>query len=417
MRIRDVIFSPGKSGYYFDDQAAVKSGAGKDGLIYRGKPVTSGFSAIRQAGESVSIMLILEDGNIGIGDCTAVQYSGAGGRDPLFLSDQYIPFLEKYIKPLLLESDFTSFKSASEYFDSLLIKDKPLHTAIRYGISQAFLSARAAESSSLMCEVVCDEWNLPVIPERIPLFGQTGDDRYDGADKIILKRAEVLPHGLINNVDEKLGRDGEKLIDYIAWLVKRIKQLSGTAEYKPVLHLDVYGTIGILFDYKTEKIREYLIRLEDAAGGHDLYIEGPVDVGEKTHQIESLGKIKESLEVAGSRVKIVADEWCNTFKDIKDFTDADCCHMVQIKTPDLGCVNNIVESVLYCNRMGMESYQGGTCNETDISARACVHLGLATRPQRMLVKPGMGFDEGFTIVNNEMSRTIDILKMKQRSGM
>jgi len=142
-----------------------------------------------------------------------------------------------------------------------------------------------------------------------------------------------------------------------------------------------------------------------------------VDAGEKRHQIESLGKIKESLEGAGSRVKIVADEWCNTFEDIKDFTDAECCHMVQIKTPDLGSVNNIVESVLYCNRMGMESYQGGTCNETDISAKSCVHIGLAARPQRMLVKPGMGFDEGFTIVNNEMSRTIDILKMKQRSGM
>jgi methylaspartate ammonia-lyase len=86
--------------------------------------------------------------------------------------------------------------------------------------------------------------------------------------------------------------------------------------------------------------------------------------------------------------------------------------MAQIKTPDLGCVHNIVESVLYCKKHGMESYQGGTCNETDISARCCVHLALASRAERMLAKPGMGFDEGFEIVKNEMQRTIAVLKTR-----
>jgi len=60
----------------------------------------------------------------------------------------------------------------------------------------------------------------------------------------------------------------------------------------------------------------------------------------------------------------------------------------------------------------MEAYQGGTCNETDVSARACVHLAMAARPERMLAKPGMGFDEGFMIVNNEMERIIAVLKAR-----
>ena len=133
-------------------------------------------------------------------------------------------------------------------------------------------------------------------------------------------------------------------------------------------------------------------------------------MGEKNAQIEALLKVKERLAALGSRVKIVADEWCNTYEDIKEFTDARCCDMVQIKTPDLGGVHNIVESVLYCNEHNMASYQGGTCNETDISARICVHLALASRPRRMLVKPGMGFDEGLNIVHNEMARTIALLQ-------
>ena len=64
-----------------------------------GKPVTEGFSAVRQAGESISVMLVLEDGQIATGDCAAVQYSGAGGRDPLFLAKDFIPLIEQYIKP------------------------------------------------------------------------------------------------------------------------------------------------------------------------------------------------------------------------------------------------------------------------------------------------------------------------------
>lgn len=48
-----------------------------------------GFTSVRQAGESISVLFILEDGQIAHGDCAAVQYSGAGGRDPLFLAKLY----------------------------------------------------------------------------------------------------------------------------------------------------------------------------------------------------------------------------------------------------------------------------------------------------------------------------------------
>ena len=94
---------------------------------------------------------------------------------------------------------------------------------------------------------------------------------------------------------------------------------------------------------------------------------------------------------------------------MKDFIAADACHTVQIKTPVLGGIQETVASVLYCKAHGMEAYQGGTCNETDVSAQCCVHLAMATRPKQMLAKPGMGFDEGFTTVKNEMERIRAVL--------
>lgn len=412
MKIKQAIFTAGYSSFYFDDQQAIKDGAGHDGFIYTGAPVTPGFTAVRQAGECVSVQLILENGAVAMGDCTAVQYSGAGGRDPLFLAANFIPFLNDYIKPLLEGRDVNTFLENARFFDTLRIEGKLLHTAVRYGLSQALLDATALATKRLKAEVVCDEWHLPCVPEPIPLFGQSGDDRYLAVDKMILKGVDVLPHALINNVEEKLGQKGEKLRTYVRWLSDRILQLRQSSDYRPTLHIDVYGTIGLIFAMDPKRCAEYIASLEQEAQGLPLYIEGPVDAGNKADQIQALAAITNELTRLGSGVKIVADEWCNTFQDIVDFTDANSCHMVQIKTPDLGSIHNIVDAVLYCNKHGMEAYQGGTCNETDISARTCVHVALAARPMRMLIKPGMGFDEGLNIVFNEMNRTIALLQPK-----
>ena len=62
MKIKNVVCAPGRTGFYFDDQRAIKRGAGHDGMFYIGQPVTEGFSAVRQAGEAISVMLILEIG-------------------------------------------------------------------------------------------------------------------------------------------------------------------------------------------------------------------------------------------------------------------------------------------------------------------------------------------------------------------
>ena len=83
--------------------------------------------------------------------------------------------------------------------------------------------------------------------------------------------------------------------------------------------------------------------------------------------------------------------------------------MAQIKTPDLGGINNSIEAILYCKAHGMGAYLGGTCNETNRSAEVCAHIAMATQPDQMLAKPGMGVDEGYMIVYNEMSRISQII--------
>lgn len=410
-KISKVIASPGLSGFYFDDQLAIKKDAIEEGFCYRGQPQTEGFTSLRQAGESISIILQLDDGQLAYGDCAAVQYSGAGGRDLLFLAQDFLPVIIEQITPLLVGESLSCFKTLAEKIDRTKLQGKRLHTALRYGITQAILDGVAKARRLTRTEVVAEEYNLKLESTPIPIFCQTGDDRYLNADKIIIKQADVLPHGLINNLNSKLGERGEKLIKYIKWLKKRVREIGGE-EYHPVLHIDVYGTIGLAFNEQLNRMVDYMGSLAEAASPLKLRIEGPIDAGSKAKQLSQLKALKDGLDKAGIGVELVADEWCNTLEDIREFVDAGAAHMVQIKTPDLGGINNTIEAVLHCKEKGIGAYQGGSCNETDRSAQICTDLALATRPDQILAKPGMGVDEGLMIVFNEMHRVLAILKEK-----
>ena len=415
MKIIDVVCSAGRTGFYFDDQRAIKQGAGHDGVFYVGAPVTEGFRSVRQAGESISVMIILEDGQIAFGDCAAVQYSGAGGRDPLFLAEDFIPVIENHIKPQLVGKEADDFRGLCAMMEAIQVDGKRLHTAIRYGVSQAILDAVAKATGRLMCEVVADEYGCTVSETPIPIFTQSGDDRYANADKMIIKGAQVLPHALINNVEQKLGLKGEKLMDYVAWLRDRILNNRTDDSYAPVMHMDVYGTIGAAFGNNNYKaMADYIEQLGKIAKPFKLRIEGPMDCDcDRQTQMEALAGLTAELDARGCDVELVADEWCNTLEDIKLFADNKAGHMVQIQTPDLGGINNTIEAVLYCKEKGIGAYQGGTCNETDRSAQVCVHCAMATQPVQILAKPGMGVDEGFMIVYNEMNRIMAVRKAKK----
>ncbi|MBQ7081987.1 MAG: methylaspartate ammonia-lyase [Oscillospiraceae bacterium] len=411
MKITNVICSKGRTGFYFDDQRAIKKGAVADGAAYIGEPVTDGFTAIRQAGEAISVMIVLEDGQIAYGDCAAVQYSGAGGRDPLFLSEDFIPVIENEIKPMLIGQEADSFRRLAEMVDHPEKAGKKFHTAIRYGVTQAILDAVAKAQHKMMCEVIADEYGTTVSDKEIPIFTQSGDNRYENSDKMIIKQADVLPHALINHVKTKLGENGELLVEYVAWLRDRILKLRTREDYLPVFHIDVYGTIGAAFGNDNyQGMADYLAKLEETAKPFHLRIEGPMDVEDRELQMKALAELTRVVDERGINVELVADEWCNTLEDIKYFADNKAGHMVQIKTPDLGGVNNIAEAVLYCKEKGIGAYQGGTCNETDRSAQVCVNIAMAVQPDQILAKPGMGVDEGFMIVYNEMQRILAVRK-------
>ena len=399
MRITQVLTVPVRTGFFADDQAAIRIGVQADGFTYAGTPVTPGFTAVRQAGEAVSVMFVLDDGFVAQGDCAAVQYSGVGGRDVLFQAQAGQQMIAEHIAPALTGRELTTFRELAPALDAL-----PVHTAVRYGITQALLAAVAHQRQVTMAEVVRDEYETGVTLAPVPVFTQCGDERYHNVDKMILKEADALPHGLINNMAERLGADGELFEAYLRWVRDRVLALRTREDYAPVLHFDTYGTIGLAFGMDTTRMADYLSRLADLAAPFRLRVEQPMDAGSREPQVEAMSKLRAVLRERGAAVDLVIDEWCNTMDDIRVFTDAQAADVIHVKTPDLGGVNNTIDALLYVRRQGLATYCGGTCNETDLSARVCTHIAMACGADQVLAKPGMGVDEGLMFVGNEMAR-------------
>jgi methylaspartate ammonia-lyase len=296
-------------------------------------------------------------------------------------------------------------RSREEVPREMVTEERPLHTAVRYGVSQALLKAVALSRGLTMAEVITEEWSLPRPSAPVPIHAQSGNERYLNADKMIVRRVASLPHALVDNIPEQVGEDGIKLSRYVRWLKGRIEELGGT-DYRPAIHLDVHGALGQVFENKLGRVLGQLYAMEMAAQPYALRVESPVIVESREAQIEALKTLRRYIRFRKMQVQLVADEWANTLEDIRAFVEAEAADMIQIKMPDLGSVHNSVEAVLACRNGGVGAFLGGSCAETDLSARVAVHVALATQPDIIMAKPGMGVDEGISLVQNEMARTL-----------
>jgi methylaspartate ammonia-lyase len=87
--------------------------------------------------------------------------------------------------------------------------------------------------------------------------------------------------------------------------------------------------------------------------------------------------------------------------------------MIQVKMPDLGGIHASIDAIAACKEAGVSAFLGGSCAETDVSARISAHVALAAQPDLILAKPGMGVDEAISLIHNEMARTISWLAFQE----
>jgi methylaspartate ammonia-lyase len=463
--IENILTVPAIGGYYTEDLAALQANPMAVSERYTAEPVSEGFRRVREVAEAVSVGLALDSGQVAWGDCVAVAYSGKAGRDPVFRAEAALGTIREHVVPAFEGRPVTTFRELAAELEGLivtaevtrpvpppepeldekgqarrafltaptrLLRDaigqpeqkrpvetervvvrRPLHTAVRYGVSQALLRAVALARGVTPAEVICQEWDLAPPEDPVPIHAQSGAARRRNADKMIARRIASLPHALIDDIPKQLGEKGEELVRYVRWLKTRIRAVGG-ADYRPTIHLDVHGALGEASEENLGRVLGHLLSLETAARPYHLRIESPVIMESRAAQIEAVRTLREYVEFRDMTVELVIDEWANTLEDIQAFVDAGAGHMIQVKMPDLGSVHNAVEAVLACQTGGMGAFLGGSCAETDLSARIAAHVALATRPAIVMAKPGMGVDEGIMIVQNEMGRALACIRSRLR---
>jgi len=413
MKVKEVICAAGRSGYMHRDLLAIKSGKAKpNGSLYEGAPMSPGFTRIIEPATIISVMLVLDDGQIAFGDCADVILAGVAGRDPAFNARGHIDYLQRDVASALRGRDVSAFRENAAEMDAYLYKGARLHTAIRYGVSQALLHATALSRKETMAEVIAREYGSRIATSPIPILASCHKDDPGQLDRVILKRVELLPHASFQIVSEHIGTQGEKLAAFVRRVASRCKEI-GDPDYKPRIHVDLYGTLGELFEMDVARIGDYLGKLRQESGPYGLLVESPMIAKTQQEQLDKFSAVRRLLKEKGIDVGLIADEWCNTLADIKLFSAAAAADFVQIKTPDLGSIHNTIEAVLYCKANGMGACLGGTANETDQSTRITCHIGLACQPDFMLSKPGLGADEALMIQTNEMARTLAILQARR----
>ena len=85
-KISKVLTLPTAGAYYFDDLAALQGTPLPEQERYTAHPITPGFNSVREPAEALAVGVILDDGSVGWGECTAVEFSATAGRDPVFRS-------------------------------------------------------------------------------------------------------------------------------------------------------------------------------------------------------------------------------------------------------------------------------------------------------------------------------------------
>ena len=412
MKIVDALFTVGVSCFVHQDREAIRRGARPNGYLYDGNPIIPGFSTITQPAGTVSIQLLLEDGSVAFGDCADVILAGYAGRDRPFLPHEHMETLTGTIRESLRGRTLCGFRAMAQEYDAMQVGGRPLHMAIRYGLSQALLHAHALAARVTMAEIVASEYETDIVSERLPILSSCMRDNHLLHDRMILKRADILPHSSFGDIDLHIGRDGQIFLDYVRKFAGRVMEI-GAADYRPKLHFDVYGSIGSLFNEKPSDVADYLARVADAVAPYHVMIESPFVLDSLPAQIAVFAELRQEMRRKGVDCTIIADEWCNTLDDIRAWGEAEAVDMVQIKTPDLGSIHNSIEAVLYSRSVGMGCYLGGTANETQQSSVVTCHAGLATGPDFLLSKPGMGGDESFSLQVNEMQRTLDLISWRR----
>jgi methylaspartate ammonia-lyase len=401
-RIVKVLTSVSWGSYYFEDLARIRRDLLPTSERYHTPTEHGSYPKVRTPVPAVSIGLMLANGVVAWGDCVPVSFSGKSGRalprDPQelarWMETTLGPWFEqRLVVPwIVLEKDFLREFSEIPAF-------------VRYGVSQAMVSAAVLAAGKPYWQIFAEDLGYQNPTETIRLHGSCGGDWGDTVDRMLARRLEYLPQGQFEFLDRQIGTDGKSLELWVESFKERAKRFG----YLPTLTLDFHGALDELCNQNLERVADMIENIAKTAAPHPCHIESPLAAPDFEVFKRRIFQLKEILNKRGLHaptLRIVADEWANSLSDIMQLIAENGVDGVHIKMPDTGALSECAMAVDVIRIAGKFALLGGSCTETMLGAKSTAHLAVVTRPDAVLVKPGMGFDESFAYLDGEMKRAI-----------
>ena len=398
-KIIDVLTYRGWGGYFFEDMDKIRQKFIPPSDRYHTHTEHGRYPFTRTPAPVVGVGIKLEDDSVHWGDAVAVSFGGKSGRAGPGSSDELEKWFKTDFKSWCIGLDALSWKALE---DAFLARHKTVPPFVRYAVSQSFLSVCSHANSLNPATLIARDLGLTPSKTPIPLHGSSGANWDDTVDRMLARKLSYLPQGQFENLDTQIGNEGEHLLRWI----EGFKLRSAKFGYAPTLTLDFHGALDYIFAGSDARIAEFIVAMAQKAAPHSLHVESPIVGKTLEDHAKRFRIIRAKVQQSSPSTKIIADEWANEVADIRYLIDQNAVDGVHIKMPDTGSLSECADAVKICKEANIFALLGGSCTETDLGARASVHLAMACQPNALLVKPGMGFDESFALMHNEMARAL-----------
>lgn len=388
--------------YYFEDITRIRRDLIPVSDRYHTETTHDSYPRVRTPAPAVSIGLQMADGTVAWGDCVPVSFSGKSGRalpkDPAALAQ----WLQQDLGPWFTGRKIESWLELETAF----LKDfGDIPAFVRYGVSQAMVGMVAAATKRSFWRIFAEDLQLKTPDVRIPLHGSCGGDWGDTVDRMLARGLAFLPQGQFECLEEQIGSDGKNLI---AW-IHDFKARAARFNYTPTVTLDFHGALDELCNSNLVRVADMIQSLIQAAAPHACHIESPLLAADFQTFKTRISELKQILMDRGFKApsfRLVADEWANSVQEMKVLSTAKAVDGIHVKMPDVGTLSECAEAVRILRDAGTFTLLGGSCTETMNGAKCTAHLAMVARPDAVLVKPGMGFDESFAYLDGEMAKVL-----------
>ena len=338
--VTQLLTAESQAAFYADDRVAIQARARRDGSTYVGPPMTSGYRAIRQPGEALSV-LVLSDGQVAHGDWVSVQYSGVARRQSPFSAQRARRLVEHVVAPAIVGQPVESFRTTAGALAEL-----PTGPAVACGVSQALLHAAPLATGRTAAELIAEAYDTGVALCPVAIIAQTAEEPLRRGRDDPQGRRRPTPWPAQPRVGAR--RQRRAVAGRLRrWVSERVRALRPYPDHRPVLHFHTYGAPGAVFRAPAS-LASYLARLAEAATCFAC--------ASSTRSTPAIAP-RQIATPAGVAGRVAPDrrgrrgrgrEWCNVLGDVQDFVAAGAADMIHVKAADLGSLDQTMLALRHC---------------------------------------------------------------------